>query len=263
MKKYEEKITQQYYTAHQLLLNYCKKIKDDNLMYYQNICNLGIFCDDRIPVALLNTNDQSYQYYIDILKKHPKAKVLFNVFSGSGKFIHELEKNKLINHYSHIYNLDQSPVMINFEKKMFSNERLIYICENILNFDSKDINYDIAVCHCGIRYIHYKNYEKLIDVMWNAKKGINSKCVISESNEKLITSFIKILRKKNIFYTINKKKINVHKNTTFYISLLYFDTDNQFRSIIDHISKVEHTDYITILEKISGYKKCFMYFVEF
>jgi len=236
----------------QLLDDYYKEIHNSNIHSY--LMSNGIFENDFLPKALLNISDESYRYYIDYIITHNTIGVLLNVFSGSGRLIKELKAFDLLSSFSIINNIDISKNMISFEKKSFCDKNLNFYCNDILNFENNTITFDIAICHCGIRYITKEKLSKLIHVLLSQKRSNSSRCLVTESNLTAVKLFYKDLNSITSSYTIEKHIAPVHRNTRLYASIMLYKNSEEFKSIIDSLSSLYFSNSYSVLADISGYK---------
>lgn len=254
----QTKLDKKYRLALDILEKFCKKHrteKNNNIFSaYTSICNSGIFNNRTTAEILLSIHDETYDYAINEIKKYPKQGVLLNIFSGSGRLIYELKRNNLLENIDTIYNIDNSIEMIEFEKHIFNDHHIKYICKDILSMKGSKIKYNLAICHCGIRYIKHEDYANFINILLELKENNKSKCIISEVDYRFIEEIEEILYKKDIAFKNNKKTIRMHRNTTFYLSMLCYNINNDFKNTIDELSYSLNIKQYEILKEISGYK---------
>lgn len=240
-----------------LLNEFCSthhKDKKNNIFTaYLFLCQAGIFDDFVIAEILHSIKDESY-VYLDKFDNIPEQSVLLNLFSGSGRLITEFIQRGILERFSIIYNLDRSSKMIEFAKKRFEIANMKFICKDIFAIGTTDITYDLAICHCGLRYLDTKCYLKLIDILLELRRSCNSYCVFSEVNESFIIEFSNALKQKNIKFQWEKEKVKIQRNTTLYLSYIYYRTDSRFREVINEISLQKSKSKQDVLKEIAGYK---------
>lgn len=244
--------------ATSLLDNFCKthrSNKEKNIYTaYTSFCHAGIFDNYAIAELLLSIDDESYTYIFDEFNELPSQGVLLNLFSGSGRLIKEIANQGILNCFSCVYNVDSSQQMIEFEKEHFKIDGMQFLCEDILNISPRTIAYNLAVCHCGIRYVEPIYYSKLADILLKSKKDRTSRCILTEIDEKFVKLFMDVLIQKCIKFQSKKTFVRVQRNTTLYLAYIYYKTNLYFQDIVNNISFIHNKDVKAILQEISGYK---------
>ena len=251
----ESDILQQH--ASILLKEFCalhKKNKQNNVFTsYAFLCKNGIFHDTAISKLLLSIKDESYSY-LDTLDDIPEQSVLLNLFSGSGRLMRELIEKNILRKFRIVYNLDSSAQMLEFEKRHFDMENMKFICTDILHVKPNDFSYDIAIFHCGLRYINTNSYTKLVDVLLKLKRSNKSRCIVTEIDERFIEELSTVLQQVGIKFKWERRKVTVQRNTALYLSHIYYETNQKFQTTIDEIARKEKKLVQDILKETSGYK---------
>jgi len=240
----------------------CNK-KKNIYTVYTSLCHAGIFDNYTIAELLLSIDDESYSYVFDEVNALPSQGVLLNIFSGSGRLIKEIANQGMLNYFSCVYNVDSSQQMIKFEKEHFKIDGMQFLCEDILNISPRTIAYNLAVCHCGIRYVEPFYYSKLVDILLESKKDRSSRCILTEIDEKFVELFMDALRRKCVKFQSKKTFVRVQRNTTLYLAYIYYKTDFYFQDIINNISFMYNKDVKAILQEIAGYKSINMSIILF
>lgn len=252
--------------ASMLLKEFCafhKRNKQNNVFTaYDFLCKNGIFNDTAISELLLSINDESYAY-LNNLNDIPEQSVLLNLFSGSGRLIRELNEKNMLRKFRIVYNLDCSAQMLEFEKRHFDMGTMKFICKDILHVKPSDFTYDIAVFHCGLRYINTSRYTKLVDILLNLKRSDKSSCIVTEIDERFIEELSTVLQQVGITFKWEKQKVTVQRNTALYLSYIYYETNQKFQTTIDEIVWREKRSVQDILKEISGYKNTNMNILSF
>lgn len=220
---------------------------------YLPICHAGVFDNSAVAELLLSVQDESYAY-IDELDNIAEGSVLLNLFSGSGRLIRELLDRGLLRHFDAVYNVDRSLSMIEFSKKNFQVECLKFICGDILTVEMGNAAYDLAVCHCGLRYVKPDCYLELATILRNLKRSCSSCCIVTEIDESFISSFAHVLKQSGTVFQWKKRRVEVQRNTTLYLSHMYYETDLQFKTIINELSLMQEVSVQDILRDTAGYK---------
>lgn len=227
--------------------------EDNVFAAYIFLCQNGIFDNATVSELLLSIRDESYAY-LDTLDDIPEQSVLLNLFSGSGRLMRELIEKNMLKKFRIVYNLDSSSQMLEFEKRHFNMDNIEFICTDILCVESSNFNYDIAVFHCGLRYINIKNYTKLVDILLKLRSSNNSRCIVTEIDERFIKEITAVLQQVGIAFKWERRKVTVQRNTALYLSYIYYEMNQKYRTIIDEIVWREKKSVHDILKEISGYK---------
>lgn len=226
---------------------------DDIRTAYLPICHAGVFDNSAVAELLLSIQDESY-VYIDELDNIAEQSVLLNLFSGSGRLIRELLDRDLLRYFDTVYNVDRSLPMIEFSKMNFQIECLKFICGDILTVEMGNAAYDLAICHCGLRYVESDYYLELATILRNLKRSCSSCCIVTEIDESFISLFAHALKQSGTVFQWRKRRVKVQRNTTLYLSHIYYETDLQFKTIINELSLMQEASVQDILRDTAGYK---------
>lgn len=238
--------------AFEMLDDYYEKTKN-SIIYYDIPASLT-FSNIDISQALYSISDESYRYVLDNVKS-TEYSTLFNIFSGSGRFIKELDKLNLLDNFSAIYNIDSSIEMISFEKSKFHNfDTIRFICEDFLNLNVYPSNKNLIVCHCGIRYLKEEQLYSFVQKIKQLLTG-NSVCFISETKKSIIDLLIDEINKSRLEYEFQEEDIIMHRNTKMYVAFWLYYNNKTFQLIINKISCQFNKLYYETLKEVSGYKK--------
>lgn len=235
-----------------------KEHLNTNLETYIERQNKGIFAEITLAEILSEIKDESYDYVIEYILTCEDGLELLNVFSGSGRLLQELKARKILGRFSKIHCVDSSPAMIDFEKSRYKKDNIFFYCRDVLKWHD-DIQYDVAICHCGLRYIPLEDYDCFVETMQKLKRNNRSRCLLSETKYSIIEKMIDVLNKKNIPFSLRNKSIYVQRNSVLYdLFSLYKDNVN-FKSVINTLMVNQQKRCSTILIELAGYKKTDMF----
>lgn len=251
------------FMARVLLEKYYTDIKEElGDKLFEWLCNKSVFDDYRIAELLFHVSDESYNYFMDFTERIENGGYLLHLFSGSGRLINDLITNDLINKYSKVTNVDFSRVMIDFEKIKLKRTSAKYICQDVLNLNYDSINYDIAVCHCGLRYLQTKDYPILIDGLKKSKKTIDSKCLVVETKKTFVDCFCNDLGSYGCEYSLKTRDVFVQRNTLFYLAVILYQENNEFREIVSSLMGRESNLYEMLID-LAGFKRTKLFIIKF
>ena len=248
--------------ASEMLKNYCvehcERKQSHVFSAYTDVLELNIFQCEAVAAMLYSISDESYSYFTNGLFSIPDHCRLLNLFSGSGRLIKEIYNHGLSQKFISIQSVDKSKIMINFQKRNFDGllyAPVSFITSDVFDLSPDDVKNNIAVCHCGLRYINPRKYSKLLDIMLSSKINSESLSIISEFSNDFINLFRESLIKKAVSHKVDELLVTVQKNTTLYYAYIYYCSEKTFRLLVRDLALMEGLSEYEILKELAGYKK--------
>lgn len=241
-----------------------KDAKQNNVFSaYNTLCRQGVFDNQHIAEVLFSIQDDSYAYIEEFIQGNCDNKVLLNVFSGSGRLFRILNEQSKLDEFESVYSVDSSPSMIEFQKTISDFKRVSYVCQDVLHVGNGMLLYDIAICHCGVRYLDPADYASFLTIMESCKRGRESICVLTEVDERIVFRIVSILNQMGLAHKHKAMNMRLQRNTSLYMAINMYRVDKGFHELINEIAAYQNLNLEQVLIHVSGYKEVAMHILSF